>query len=194
LIYKALILRAVYLAIMDEANCLSIPACIDALDDPTDKVRGVCMSSLRKAGSKAVPALLDALHDRSLERRRGAIQAIANTIRSRKELILTVEVQGMPIIAESLLDHDSIVRAWAALVYWRVKHDPEVVQTLIELWTTGDHATRFRSKEAFVEIGPEANRAIPCLIESLDDQDPLVRSWAMDALRAIDPERAAKIE
>jgi HEAT repeat protein len=186
--YKALSLRAFYLALVAEIGPPSIPSLIDALDEP-GLVRGIAVSSLAKFGVDSIHPLIRALEDKDARRREGAAMCLGRIVTQGKAMPVIMEAR--PALRKSLEDEDCGVRIQAARALWFMDRKPdEVVPVLVAAWKTVDGPTRHLAADTLAEMGPVARQSVPVLIESLKEEDQYVRAWAAEALKAIDPEAA----
>ena len=55
-----------------------------------------------------------------------------------------------------------------------------------------DRRVRLNALEALARIGVKAQAAVPTLLDALKDTDPVIRYWAADTLKKIDPDAAKK--
>lgn len=189
-LYKALSLRAFYLAFLAKRGPSSIPALIYALEDESEPMRAVTVGYLAKFGDKSIGPLTQALRDRDSNRREGAAICLA-LIARRGNASMAIR-EALPALRKALKDDDPRVRVQAARAVWILDKMPnEVVPVLRELWNGGSLKVRFQCARVLEEIGPDAKEAAPALRESLKDQNELVRRWAKTALESIDPKKAA---
>ena len=68
----------------------------------------------------------------------------------------------------------------------------QVVPVIIKCMKDSDVNIRRKSIRNLMDFGAEARAAVPALVESLSDEDEYARKYAADALKAIDPDAAAK--
>src|SRR5262249_61187102 len=59
-------------------------------------------------------------------------------------------------------------------------------------WGGGAPAPRRYAASALGEIGPDAARALPLLLEATEDPDPISRAIAVAAVRKIDPQALSR--
>jgi hypothetical protein len=76
----------------------------------------------------------------------------------------------------------------------RIHAEPElVVPALTELLKDPNRDVRVSTISSLELFGSDAKPAVAALVQSLNDQDPLVRKLVQSALQKIDPETAAKV-
>ncbi len=78
-----------------------------------------------------------------------------------------------------------------ALRLINIRHEV-VVPALTKLLTDSDGNVQFAAARGLQQFGTNAQQAVPKLVLSLNDPSPAIRSAATNALKAIDPEAAAK--
>ena len=88
-------------------------------------------------------------------------------------------------------DHEQLDQGKAALAIWDVGPDASTLPVLINALNKS-----LDDKEPFVrqpvclalsKFGPEAKAAVPYLLKASEDEDPMVKKSALEALRNIDP-------
>ncbi len=102
---------------------------------------------------------------------------------------------AVPAITIELKSRDSRVRQQAAESLWRIDREqaPVIVDALIEpLDDPADLFSVLQGAKLLGEIGPEARRAVPSLINLLKHPYPPASNAVAKALVQIDPEAAAK--
>lgn len=101
--------------------------------------------------------------------------------------------QAVPSLLRSLDEADDAERAAAALALGNIRADPQlVVPALMKCLTDKEGLDNQSAIYALSRFGADAKAAVPLLIKLLNDSDQYVRDAAKDALKAIDPEAAAK--
>ena len=85
--------------------------------------------------------------------------------------------EAVPALVEALKDGSSGVRTRAALALWQLTGDAGLaVPVLIE--SLQDRLARLDAAVALGRMGPAARDAVPALVAVLDDDFPLVRTYA----------------
>src|SRR5574341_807493 len=135
----------------------TIPLALDALHAPD--TRDLALHTLVKMGDAAIPSLLGLLQDRDHHLRQSAAWGIAR-IRDRSILHKLIRV--------------------AHWTYDYVSHpeDPHAIPALLEALMVGNHPTRLGVAVALGKMadqGAISPRALPELLELLNDSYPLVR-------------------
>ena len=160
----------------------SIPALIEAVNDPASEVRAAALQALARFGrdaSNALPEIRSRLEDASPNVRLRALEALAS--------IEAADTVAVPAFREALSDSTAAVRASAAyfLGGLRAVAGPAVDALVVAL---GDPDSEVRAAAAYAlgEIGPVARTAVPRLRILLGDQDSRVRQLAKDAISRIE--------
>jgi hypothetical protein len=142
---------------------------------------------LRAKGQSAVPALME-IADKNIshDSQWYAITALAFVGMSAKEVI--------PSLSRWAIDADSRVRLYAVNALGEIRAEPDrVVPILTNALRDPDSGVQTHAAMALGKFGPNAKLAVPALVEYLNAQDSRTdRSDFTDALKAIDPEAAAK--
>ena len=115
---------------------------------------------------RAVPALIEALKNKDLKH--AAVNALGNIKDSR----------AVPELIIALKDEGSAVRESAARALGRIK-DPTTIDVLIKTLKDAEWNVRVNAVWALSQFKV---RAIPALIEALNDKNELVREGAASAL------------
>jgi hypothetical protein len=98
----------------------------------------------------------------------------------------TLATVAVPALKDALKDPSLLVRIESAHALWRIeKKNNDVLPTLIEGWKSGGRREKYAANEALGEMKSEASEAIDVLSQSLNDPDPMVRTWAADAIKEI---------
>ena len=178
--------RACYLIIRNELWPNQIPFLVDALDDRSELVRAVVISSLVRNARESVEPLIHAAQDDCPNEREGAVICLGRIAKGNTEVALIKDT--IPVLLTALTDDSPRVRANAARALWFAdKNSDQVVPVLIQLWQDDDLDTRYVVAGTLEDIGPKAKDAIPTLRNGLNHKNGLVRSWARAALQKIDP-------
>lgn len=98
---------------------------------------------------------------------------------------------GVPYFLEALYDERAEVRREAARMLWRTGPLPEplpqgMLPKMMDALADKDAIVRATLCSTFVNLGAGARAALPALVEAARDEDGQVRSWALQALAAID--------
>jgi Protein kinase domain/HEAT repeats len=171
----------------------TVPALVEALNDPHPHVAAAAASALRQiarkpgsAGGPATPArepipvepppvvdLMDMLHHEDAFFRRIAAEALGDT--------RSVGHAAVPELVGVLEDRDEVVRRAAAEALGKLGATAAVPSLVGALGGAQDHV-RVSAAEALGRIGPRATVAIPALIAALKHLDDEVCAAAADAL------------
>jgi HEAT repeat protein len=175
-----------------------VAALIQGLHDPASIVRSRAatgLGKLRRNPHETVPALIGVLRDSNESVQRAAGIALGQLGPEAKAAI--------PHLGARLTDVSSLrsrrfggkcdeePEEWAARALSNI--GVEAAPALGEALTHEKARVRFQAALALERIGPEAKAAIPQLKKLLSDPATGVRTQAMDALKAIDPELAKKL-
>jgi HEAT repeat protein len=138
--------------------------------------------------SQVVPALVKSLSDPFIWVRERAARGLGNFGTNAHEAV--------PALMLLLIDPNWGVRCDATNALKKI--DPEtvpnaaVVPALIKLLSDTNIFVRRRAARRLGDFGPNAQQAVPALVGMLNDQDEFARDAGTNALKAIDPEAAAK--
>jgi HEAT repeat protein len=158
---------------------LALPALVKALWDPHAFVRWTAADAIGQIGTeKAISLLLPLLQEEDPLVRRSAVDALAffDTPSVRKAL------------HKALHDSDPSVRRNAIDAVARLG-DPQVVEALVlSLDAKNDFWVRYSAAEALGVVGD--HRAIPPLLEAVQDPQPLLRRVAVHSLGLLRDSRA----
>ncbi|MDB6121252.1 MAG: repeat protein [Pedosphaera sp.] len=167
-----------------------VPILIECLDDPDRGIRGMSASMLGRIGQEAkaaVPGLTNALKDPSDNVRMEAARALwridRQTNTAAKVLREVANSQGLH------------TRGWARISLSEVvPNDPSVIPLIGELLQDKNRGLRMSAAFVIGKYGPAAREAVPLLINLMSDSDQELRQRALESLKKIDPEVAAKYE
>jgi HEAT repeat protein len=178
----------------------TVPALVDALQDPHAHVAEAAASALRRIagtpssagpptplpapGPVELPAvidLIDMLRHENAHLRRIAVVALGET--------RSVGNDAIPELVEGLDDKDDAVRREAARALGKIGA-AAVPSLVVALGDAPDDRVRVSAAEALGRIGPRATVAIPALIAALKHADDAVRDAAAAALLLIGPPAA----
>src|SRR5579871_130778 len=194
LLYKGLCFRAIYLAVLEKTCFDALPAMIDALDDKSEPVRGVCIGYFGRRGPQAIRPLVEALNDRSPRRREGAALSLRAVALRHRKSVAELKRELVSALARAIHDENPTVRVSAAIALWHVdRPSKEALSVLIASCKEHNREARYYAFHWLEEIGPDAKEAVPALIEELNDTDELVRLRAGNTLREIDPQTASTL-
>ncbi|MEW6304168.1 MAG: HEAT repeat domain-containing protein [Verrucomicrobiota bacterium] len=143
--------------------------------------------SLGGVGKGAVPALTPLLEQGSANAKLGAATAM---------IAIGPDAQpAIPGLLKCLKDQDTNLREAAARALGAIGKEPEkVVPPLIEALADESNRVRARAAEAVGKFGKDAVAALPALEKLARLRVQEVPVAALDAIRNIDPERAAAVE
>lgn len=180
---------AMALGSIGEAAKDALPDLLEMLKDKDDKAAGLrAASAIARIGpEEAVPALIEALNHEDAVVRRRAASALGRMGHGRSAGRIPGSreaVEAIPVLIEALKDDDDSVVGSAASALGSMGVDAkEAVPALIEVLTEGSgEDARFFVVRALGELGQAGKEAVPVLTELLDDDHPLVRRAAEEAL------------
>ena len=141
----------------------SVPIIVQALRNDNFIVRSFALQCLYKIGPDAkfaVPALIDMLKDGNQFLRSDAAKTLGK---------IGPDAAGaaVPALKSALRDQDLRTRVASALALWQIARDQTVVSTLMKELQHSEDRMRWTILTALGEIGPEAQSAVPRLIEVL---------------------------
>ena len=160
------------------------------------------LQALGPGAWSAVPALIE-MYDQTTLSPPPLRMEIAGTLGR----IGPLATAAVPSLLRGTSDPDDTVRGNSLFALGRIQAEPElVVPALIKALSDSSPYVRMAAAEALEPFGSNATRAVPALVQLLHDTDenPTLRSQgdpvvqysirrhAEDALKAIDPEAAAK--
>lgn len=199
---------------------IAIPQLLEYLTDTESQMRSAAAKALSRIGPDAkvaVAPLTKALKDPDPYVRRSAVLALAGIGLEAKSVVpavrecqadkqgyVAVAVAGclarlspedaktsMDLLAKAAADPNRYVRNVAVDALREV--GVRAVPLLADRLGDPDHYTRLHAARALRAVGPEAKEATPKLLAALkNDRDRVVRRAVINALKAIDPEVAAK--
>lgn len=174
-------------------NAGLIPAFIQAISDPDDKVRQYAIGALGDIGpaaAAAAPALIGVLHRPLLGASSGHVDSkrSANS-RSAAAAALgkigPMAKEAVPALAAALKDENIPVRRWSATSLGEMgAAGRSAVPALLAALGDSDVQVRRYAVESLKKIGPNAD-AIPILSNSLQDSDTAVREMAAALLKTL---------
>jgi len=171
----------------------AIPALIKCIASTNSEERALAVSILGRIGSEAetvFPVLMKLLRDADRDVRYNAGYALGTLAPAGRSATAAI-----PVLLDTLKDRDATVRAAAATALGQIHAEPEVVvPALIQLLHDPNLFVRARAAEAVGGFGVTGQAATAALIElrSAKDSGSDVLQAANKALRAIDPEAAAR--
>lgn len=175
----------------------TISLCLPALKDNAAMVRldaARCLGRLGAAASNAVPAIIPLLSSSEVGRHpSGQIYVRANSALALGE-IGPAASNAVPALTNLMAIGDGYARVAAAVALWRITSNENLALPVImnELPTMDKHSKQMPIN-ALKAMGPRAKAAFPLLVSELPDaKDDIQRGIITDALKAIDPEAAAK--
>ena len=170
----------------------AIPKLVQLLAD--SHVQSHAMQALAKIGRDATPALAVALGHPDASVREAAAQTLG--------MLGTEAKEAIPRLSLALQDDESMVRIQAAYAIWRVQQQSNEPVPVLSVLTLGlkdhDRGTRKESAKLLGYIcswrAKGSHEAIPVLIASLNDEDPVVRSTVVAALSYSDSAEQSLLE
>ena len=172
---------------MGPAANSAIPGLIQMLQDKNLELAGKACMLLAKIGPATIPEVTPLLSSTNDMTRALGAATLGVMGPQAKPLI--------PNLEQLLSDKSNIVRLAAASALVKIGGDPQpLVPVLLESWHTVDFEGRSSALDALAELKGTAKSAVPDLTNSLaKTTDPADRLSLLSALRAIDPETAAKL-
>jgi HEAT repeat protein len=169
------------------ARKAAAPVLRGLLETPAFRVAAASALLRVEPGSKEALAVLQAaLADPNLYIR----QQVADVLGSAGP-----EARGaVPALRKALKDESPAVRLNAAAALWRVTGDGKSALPVLVAALKREEPLPLRVQAArkLGEVGPAAKAAVPALLEAWRDPDTSAQNFAAIALKAIDPEAAAK--
>jgi HEAT repeat protein len=98
----------------------------------------------------------------------------------------------LPVLRAALGDPEQKVRVAAALALWQVADSVEGVPVLVAVLHDNQGKIDWNLYEVLCEMGPAAKETLPPLLQVIQESDVESYRLAVDALKRIDPEAAAK--
>jgi HEAT repeat protein len=100
---------------------------------------------------------------------------------------------AIPLFVRDTGSSNLIVREGAVMALWNVYTEPRlIVPALAKLLSDTNINVRYAAARGIQHFGTNAQQAAPALVPMLSDPDTRIRRAAAIALKAIDPEAAAK--
>jgi hypothetical protein len=166
----------------------AIPQFVAMLADKEDLTKGKACMVLGKIGKPAIPALLIALSQTNDLARALATYALGENG--------TNAVHLRPNLEAMLSDKSIFVRLHAAQALGKMGDNPEIIVPIIlRCFHEGDPDTRSYALEVLAKLKERAKSAVPDLTYSLAAVTNIYDRFSLlDALRAIDPDQAAKFK
>jgi hypothetical protein len=171
----------------------ALPSVIKCLNDPDDLVRIdaiMALGTIHEDPDSVVPILIDIVNQT-----RNSSQSVReySAIRALGDF-KDKAASAVPTLVKSLGDPDASVRGAAILALGSIHARPDLVVPALTARVApeqqrNDYTYTFSTLAGF---GPDARSAAPTVLEYINDNDPDVRACARYALKAIDPEAAAK--
>jgi HEAT repeat protein len=173
------------------ASKAAIPALIKSAADTNAEVRAFALYTLGRLALESklvVPVLIKGLRDPDREVRSNAafgLEALAFMGGDAKPAI--------PALVETLKDSQVSARASAATALGHIHSEPDVVvPALMEMLRDSDVQLHAFAARAIGEFGDQGKPAVAPLIELLGEGNQEAKKAATNALKAIDPETAAR--
>lgn len=163
----------------------AVPALIDLLNDSYFRYgAALCLGTIGPAASVAVPMLIPWLEEEDVALRYSAANALGGIGRATPE--------AAPALLKHLNDTNEFVRDSVKLALGKLHVGPEiVVPILIQELQTGRRLSRSKIR-ALGAYGVEAKQAVPVLLELYRSTFADLELDIANAIKAIDPEAAAK--
>lgn len=142
--------------------------------------------ALQAIGQASVGPLINALTAEDVKIRFGAAMAMEYFPRSEEDVV--------PALVKTLEDKDCDVRWRAARSIGTLHAMPELSVPALAERLRNDPATNVRCYAIFAlaKFGDKAEASVPDLTRAAADSDSVIRSYARDALKAIDPAATTK--
>jgi len=149
-------------------------ACVTLGQISFDKINGPSLSVLN--------ALYGALGDMSVQVRLAAVQSLYNLGAPVNPTARIGLLKALDPV--SYKDPEPTVKIWAHMaVMWIGRHvDKERVDAIAFMVSGSEAATRSQAIQALGSLGKDAKSAIPVLMKSLSDPDPMIVAWSAWAL------------
>jgi HEAT repeat protein len=173
------------LALCHRAPEGTLPALLDALQDSEAVVRGTAamiLGKFRFARPRVVDALVEAIADRKEEVRVESARALGRLgAAARPSLLALIEAfrKGSPILrwssAEALL---TIQAAGTPADSGTAEFRERLISLLAKMLSAGNPDTQSEAALVLARLRAGAGRALPELIDALDEHDPRVRAMA----------------
>lgn len=156
-----------------------LPALMEQLADENDWVWGHAADLIGGIGPDASPRLLDALRNPNPRVRAGAVQALNSQIVGAVD---PISVATVCALLQAISDDDAQVRLWAVRALVLLGERNSLVPIALAVAQDRDSPYRRLAVGTLGEMGPEAEHAVPALVEMLrtDDYD-----LKCDIIRAI---------
>jgi hypothetical protein len=148
------------------------------------------LSVLGKEAKSSVPALTDLLNDKNPDVRYSAVYAL--------QCLGPVAREALPSLINCLKDPEFKVQSEAIMCLGNIHQEADrVIPILVKLLNNTQKPDPWRSHTfaalwALGQFGAQARPAVPVLLGFLNDSNESIRVEATKALKAIDPEVAAK--
>lgn len=188
----------------------SLPHFLTAYKKGDSRLRmNICSQYLPKLGKVAIPHLIQfLLTAKRADTRRSAVYGLSEcrpqpavitalqkalddtdkTVRSAtaKELgkFGLKSKQALPQLRKMMRSDSGHARVQAALAVWRIAKDPESAKVLIERFPKSNTSVQSETLMALAILGPEAEEAIPLLLQVATDENRL-ESLREEAIRAM---------
>jgi HEAT repeat protein len=140
--------------------------------------------ALGRIGKNAVPALIDLLRSTNNDVSRTARGCLGN--------IGPAAQAAVPVLVQFINDTNRIVRVGTMMALGRIHMDGALVVPILITNLTKSNAVLPTTIVTLGQFGEQAKPAVPTLLQFLNDDNEYVRVEATNALKAIDPEAAAR--
>jgi HEAT repeat protein len=135
-------------------------------------------------GKDAVPALMDLLDSTNTHVRLCAVSCLGNIGPPAKAAV--------PLLVRFMNDPNKYARFGTTVTLMRIHEDAALVVPVLITNLTESNVILPTTILALASFGDRAKPAVPALLRFLGDKNDFVREAATNALKAIDPEAAAK--
>jgi HEAT repeat protein len=176
----------------------AIPALIEALGDPEDKVRFCSALAIIEMGpdaSNAVPALTAIVANTGTGPKTNSLFYLRAVAARALGKIGPAALSTIPVLKSTTLEHNSYLRGHAAVAIWRINGDVDTaLPVLLQEMPSTVEDSKWDWIIALGEMGPQAKEALPQLARELkQDRNGWVLDYVTNALLKIDPETAATL-
>jgi hypothetical protein len=168
------------------------------LADDSEWSQTVSTAYLAKSGVVAIPVLLEALESTNATKRAAAAKSLGlmANFKDRRgpNPLQSLKTLAVPALRRKLLDSEALVRVKVAIAMWQITGETsETLPYLVQAIKEANYSVSYPAFECLERMGVEAKDAIPVLKEVLKTtKDDLTRSWAKEALKAIELEPREK--
>jgi HEAT repeat protein len=175
----------------------TISLCLPALKDDVAMVRleaAMCLGRIGAAASNTVPALLPILSSSEAGRRASEQVFVRSAAARAIGEIGPAASYAIPALTNLMATGKSYDRVSAAIALWRITSNESLaLPVIMKELPSFDKNSKHIPINGLKAMGPRAKAAFPLLVSELNDtQDAYLRGVITNAMKAIDPEAAAK--